>query len=86
MKSSKTPDPTPEQLAAEAMQRQQSAQLDAQENQRRKRLLGAAQGMRAFRGSALFRTGPKNSAAPSDSAAAAPIVDTRSSLLPDYTG
>lgn len=85
MKSSKTPDPTPEQLAAEAMQREQSAQLDAQENQRRKRLLGAAQGVRAFRGSALFRTAPRNASAGA-APAAAPIVDTRSSLLPDYQG
>lgn len=84
MKSSKTPDPTPEQLAAEAMQRQQAATLDAQENQRRKRLLGAAQGVRAFRGSALFRQGPRNASADPAAPAAAPIVDTRSSLLPDY--
>ncbi len=51
----KTPEPTEAQKALEASQREQIANLDAQENERRKRLLSAMQGVRGFRGSALFR-------------------------------
>lgn len=72
--------PTPEQLQLEASQRLQSAQLDKQENERRKRLLSAAQGVRAFRGSALFRGAPTNKAGSSAPApaAAAPEIDVSS--------
>lgn len=62
--------PTPEQLALESDQRVQSAELSKIENQRRKRLLSAMQGTRAFRGSALFRAKPGNRAG--DGAVAAP--------------
>lgn len=41
--------------ALQAEQRKQAAALDAQENERRKRLLSAMQGTRAFRGSAIAR-------------------------------
>lgn len=51
----KTPGPTDAQLALEYRQREESAVLDKEENERRKRLLSAMQGARAFRGSALFR-------------------------------
>lgn len=54
--------PTPAQVALENQQMQQSAQLDQQENVRRKRLLSAAQGLRVFRGSALSRAPAGNSA------------------------
>ena len=80
MKSSKPPAPTAEQLQSEALQRQQSAVLDAQENDRRKRLLNAASGIRAFRGSALFRS------APSDTAGNSALAGARNSLLPAYQG
>lgn len=42
-------------------QKLMQAELDAEENRRRKRLLSAAQGIRAFRGSPLFRASPSNS-------------------------
>lgn len=42
------------------MQKEQSAKLDTQENERRKRLLSAAQGVRAYSGSPLFRQAPGN--------------------------
>lgn len=48
-------EPTEAQLALEAQQREDSAKLDAQENERRKRLLSAMQGVRAFSGSSIFR-------------------------------
>lgn len=59
----KAPQPTADQLALEASQREMSAKLDAQENERRKRLLNAAQGIRAYTGSPLFRSAPSNTAA-----------------------
>lgn len=77
-KKPKAPAPTPEQLALEADQRVQSAELDSMENQRRKRLLSAMQGVRAFRGSALFRSKPADRAGGATSSSAAPasgIVD-----------
>lgn len=58
----KTPKPTAAQKALEAEQVQQTAQLNAQENERRKRLLAAQQGVRAFAGSALTRGAPSNTA------------------------
>lgn len=66
------PIPTAEQLALESDQRVQSAELSKLENQRRKRLLSAMQGTRAFRGSALFRAKPGNRAA--DGASVAPAA------------
>lgn len=59
---------SPEQLAVEQQQRTDQATLDKQENERRKRLLAATQGLRMFRGSATSRTLPSNTA----SAQAAP--------------
>lgn len=50
-----TPELTDAEKALQAEQRKQSAALDAQENDRRKRLLNAMQGTRAFRGSAISR-------------------------------
>jgi hypothetical protein len=64
--SPKPPKPTEAQLQQEAEQMQASALLDKQENERRKRLLNAAAGVRAFAGSAITR------AAPSDTAVGAP--------------
>jgi len=52
----KMPEPTPAQQAMESKQRETLTLLDAQENERRKRLLSAMQGARAFRGSAIART------------------------------
>jgi len=43
---------------------QASALLDQQENERRKRLLNAAAGIRAFAGAAITRATPGNTAAP----------------------
>jgi hypothetical protein len=57
-----TPEPTAAQVQLENEQRQTSAKLDKQENERRKRLLAAAQGIRAFRGSAILRAAPGNRA------------------------
>lgn len=56
------PGPTPEQLALEQQQRVDQATLDKQENERRKRLFAATQGLRMFRGSAASRTLPSNTA------------------------
>jgi hypothetical protein len=55
---------TSAQDAALAMQRVQQAQLDEEENRRRKRFLSAATGLRAFAGSALFRRAPSNTPGP----------------------
>jgi hypothetical protein len=43
-------------------QRLQMARLDEEENRRRKRLFSAAQGVRAYRGSPLFRAAPGDTA------------------------
>lgn len=58
----KTPKPTETQKALEKEQVIQTAQLSQQENERRKRLLSAQQGVRAYTGSALFRAAPSNTA------------------------
>ena len=71
--------PTPEQLQLEAQQKLDSAQLDKQENERRKRLLSAAQGIRAFRGAAIFRGRPSNTAGKSSASAT-----SASEPAPDY--
>lgn len=63
------PGPTDAQLALEAQQREASARLDAEENRRRKRLLAASQGIRAFRGSALMRPAAGNSSGTAPAAA-----------------
>lgn len=60
--SPKQPAITQDQLDLEAMQKQTSAKLDATENDRRKRLLNAAEGVRAYGGSPLFRPRPSNTA------------------------
>lgn len=62
MKSPSTPKVTQDQLDLEAMQKTQSAKLDATENDRRKRLLSAAEGVRSYAGSPLFRARPSNTA------------------------
>ena len=54
----KAPKPTAEQKALEKDQIVQMSQLNQQENERRKRLLAAQQGIRAYTGSALFRAAP----------------------------
>lgn len=57
--------PKPDTSAQEealAAQRLQQAELDSEENRRRKRLLAAATGARAFTGSPLFRATPGNTA------------------------
>lgn len=59
----KAPKPTPDQLALEAAQREAAAKLDSAENERRKRLLNAAEGTRAYAGSPLFRGLAQNAAA-----------------------
>jgi hypothetical protein len=53
--SPKAPQPTPAQKQLEKSQVINLAKLDAQENERRKRLLTAQTGVRAYRGSPLFR-------------------------------
>jgi hypothetical protein len=70
--------PAPDMSAQDAMlaqQREQQATLDSEENRRRKRLLSAAQGARAYRGSPLFRAPPSNTAGAS--AAAVPAFIAR---------
>jgi hypothetical protein len=60
VKKPKAIQPTTAQLELEEQQRVQSAQLDAEENRRRKRFLSAQQGIRAFRGASLLRALPGN--------------------------
>lgn len=60
MKAPKAPKPTPEQLALEKLQTEQLANLDTQENERRKRLFRAVQGIRAFRGAPVLRAAPSD--------------------------
>lgn len=62
MKTPKAPKPTPEQLALEKLQTEQLANLDTQENERRKRLFRAVQGIRAFRGAPILRAAPSDTA------------------------
>jgi hypothetical protein len=54
--------PTAAQKALEASQLLQTTKLDATENDRRKRLLSAAQGVRDYRGSPVSRAAPSNTA------------------------
>lgn len=70
MKTPKAPKPTAEQLALEKMQADTLANLNNEENRRRKRLLLAAEGARAYNGSPLVRR------APSDKPGAAPPAAT----------
>lgn len=70
MKTPKAPAPTQQQLDLEKLQAQQTAQLDTEENRRRKRLLAAQTGIRAFRGSALMRPAGGNSAGTAPAAVA----------------
>lgn len=60
VKTPKAPKPTPEQLALEKLQTEQLANLDTQENERRKRLFRAVQGIRAFRGAPILRAAPSD--------------------------
>ena len=62
MKAPKAPQTTPEQLALEKLQTEQLANLDTQENLRRKRLFRAVQGIRAFRGAPILRAPPSDTA------------------------
>jgi hypothetical protein len=62
------PQPTQAQVESENQQLQASALLDQQENERRKRLLNAAAGVRAFAGSAIGRAAPSNTSAGGPSA------------------
>jgi hypothetical protein len=64
----KAPKPTEAQKQLEASQVLQLTKLDAQENERRKRLLSAAQGVRAYRGSPVFRSSPSDTAGSAGSA------------------
>ena len=68
----KPPGVTQDQLDLEAMQKEQVAKLDAAENERRKRLLNAAQGIRAYAGSPIFRAGPSDTAGAAPAAIVAP--------------
>lgn len=68
MKSPKAPKPTPEQLALEKLQAEQLANLDTQENERRKRLFRAVQGIRAFRGAPILRAAPSDTAGKANAA------------------
>jgi len=56
------PGETPEQRKAREAQAETLASLNDEENRRLKRLLNAAQGLRAFRGSAMSRAAPGNRA------------------------
>ncbi len=56
------PGETPEQAAMRAQQAEMLAKLNDEQNRKLKRLLSAASGMRAFRGSALSRGTPGNRA------------------------
>jgi hypothetical protein len=62
LKPPKANGPTPEQVALERLQAEQLANLDVEENKRRKRLLLAVQGPRAYAGSPLLRAAPSNTA------------------------
>lgn len=62
MKPPKAPGQTPEQAAYERLQTESLANLDAEENKRRKRLLLNVQGVRAYTGSPITRAAPSNTA------------------------
>jgi len=79
--SPSTPQVTQDQLDLEAMQKTTSAKLDAQENDRRKRLLNAAEGVRAYGGSPLFRSRPSNTAG-GNTTSDAPVRSTAAAFVP----
>lgn len=62
MSKKKAPKPTAEQQQIQRQQLIQLTELDDDENRRRKQLLSNAAGIRAFKGSALTRAAPSNSA------------------------
>lgn len=64
-KPPRAPKPTMAQLALEASQLEQLSKTNEQENLRRKRMLYAVEGPRAYRGSSLYRATPGSSAADS---------------------
>lgn len=72
MSSKKAPKPTAEQVQIQKQQLIQLTQLDEEENRRRKLLLSNSGGVRAFKGSALTRGTPSNTAGVSRVAAFAP--------------
>ncbi len=72
MAKSKKPKPSPEQIQIQREQLIQITELDDQENKRRKQLLSNAAGLRAFKGSALTRATPSNTAGGSRSQAFVP--------------
>lgn len=80
-KPPKAPGPTAEQLAMEKMQADTLANLNNEENKRRKRMLSVGQGIRSFVGSPDMRAAPGNTAG---KAAAGPAVAGRS--VPGYGG
>lgn len=88
----KAPKPTQAQLDLEQSQRVASAQLDKQENERRKRLLAAAQGLRAYRGAPIARSAPGNRAGTvgfNSAVAAVPVANggySGESAAGSYTG
>lgn len=67
------------------MQKQQSATLDATENDRRKRLLNAAEGIRAYSGSPLFRARPSNTAG-TNTTSDAPVRSNAPAFVPTPIG
>lgn len=83
--SPKQPAITQDQLDLEAMQKTTSAKLDAQENDRRKRLLNAAEGVRAYGGSPLFRARPSNTAG-GNTTSDAPARSTAPAFVPSGGG
>lgn len=85
MKSPSAPTITQDQLDLEAMQRTQSAKLDATENDRRKRLLSAAEGIRAYSGSPLFRGRPSNTAG-GNTTSDAPVRSNAPAFVPTRRG
>lgn len=85
MGAPKAPKPTTAQLQEESDQVQASALLDQQENERRKRLLNAAAGMRVFAGSALTRAAPSNTSA-QGAPSAAQVVGMSGSIFSNTGG
>lgn len=55
------PQETPEAIALRKSQVAQLADVDQQDNYKRKRILSASRGTRAFTGSAISRSAPSNS-------------------------
>lgn len=81
MARSKKPD-TKAQDEQMAAARLQQAQLDEEENRRRKRLLVAAAGVRAFKGSAMFRGAARNSTGRAPTPYVAPNPGTGARMAP----